>query len=83
MYHKQLPEFDENGNGTRFPTWKWVAVVMLAIVAFGSGLWIRGVDAEIKRLSIDKVDEKQYCRDIQRLEGKIDSLIQFHLEDKQ
>lgn len=71
-----------NGNSERTPTWKWIAgisvgalgVISLFIVSliFSD---VRAQNTQIDALKKDKVEISQYRCDIERIERKLDKLI--------
>ncbi|MFA5340300.1 MAG: hypothetical protein WC332_00845 [Clostridia bacterium] len=82
---------DSNGgNGNRFITWRAI-VYGLATILFicltgiitDTRLTVSQAQDKIEKLQTHKVDMEQYRCDIQRIEGKLDKLIDFQLNGKQ
>lgn len=65
----------ENGNGNKYPTWKWLVDILLAAVAFFLIVFMSNISAQIDK----KLDKEQYYKDIKEMKEKIDCIYSWHL----
>lgn len=65
----------ENGNG-KTVTWKWLVGVLITLLFLIAGGFMAGLQSDVKALAKEKVDKDRYECDMQRMEKKLDYIIE-------
>ena len=73
----------ENGNGSKYPSWKWIAGILVGLLivigGYTLGTSIGEVKAGILVLQDKKLDKDQYLLDMKDMKDKIDCIYNWHL----
>lgn len=59
---------------TTYPSWKWVAIMLISIMIGITGYLYAGMASTITGLSKTKLDKEVYYREIDSLEDRMDRL---------
>lgn len=70
----------EHSNGTRYPTWQVIAAVLISILIGLTGYMFAGMATAIADLSRQKLDKEVYFRDMDRLQRKMDKVLDILIE---
>jgi hypothetical protein len=70
----------ENGNGNRYPTWRWLAGIVIGIlVMIGIG-WATSIQGDVKdhtvRLTKTEIQEEEVSKRLDRIEIKLDKVLE-------
>jgi len=65
---------NENGNGSRYPSWKWLTGILVGLLIVIGGYSLSDVRSEVKTLHDKKVDKDAYYRDIDRIGKTMDEM---------
>lgn len=77
-----MTERDENGKSV---SWRWLAIVAIGLIITVIGAVISDTRNSIGRAEAQiatKVDRDQYRCDMERIEKKLDKLIDFQIRDR-
>ena len=73
----------ESGNGSKYPSWKWLAGILVGLLiiigGYTLGTSIGEVKAGILVLQDKKLDKDQYLLDMKDMKDKIDCIYNWHL----
>ena len=73
----------ENGNGSKYPSWKWITGVLVSLLIIIGGYTLGNSIGEVKAgilvLQEKKLDKDQYLLDMKDMKDKIDCIYNWHL----
>ena len=70
-------------NNGRYPSWQWIAVTLVAILIGVSGYLYAGLAGTVSDLGREKLDKEIYYRDMDRIEGKVDRVLNILIRHQQ